>query len=54
MVRRSDDAKIKKSAKQVLERADALYVSDADERDLLQLIERIRCLVREGAGRAVA
>jgi len=54
MVRRADDAKIKKSAKQVLELADATYISDADEPSVLQLIERIRCLVREGAGRAVA
>lgn len=54
MVRRADDAKIKKSAKQVLEQADAIYVSDADERNVLQLIERIRCLVREDAGSAVA
>ena len=63
MVRRADDAKIKKTAKQVLERADAIYVSGEnseveDSQDLVKLIERIRCLVNclemEGAGSAVA
>lgn len=53
MVRRDDEAKIKKSAKGVLDRADVIYVSNADGRNLLQLIERVRCLVR-GAGSAVA
>jgi len=53
MVRRADDAKIKKSAKQVLDRADVMYVSGADKTNLSQLIERVRCLVR-GAGSAVA
>ena len=53
MVRRDDEAKIKKSAKSVLDRADLVYVSGADEGSRLQLIERVRCLVR-GAGSAVA
>jgi molybdopterin-guanine dinucleotide biosynthesis protein len=48
MVRRSDEAKIKKSARQVLEEADAVYVSDAD--DLSSLIERVKAVVKEGAG----
>lgn len=58
MVRRADDAKIKKSAKQVLARADEVYVSDGELQSPLKLIERIRCLVdcleKEGAGSAVA
>lgn len=41
MVRRSDETKIKKSAREVLSRADAVYVSDR-ERDRGPLIERIR------------
>ena len=52
MVRRADEAKIKKSAKQVLERADVIYVSDVDEYPV-KLIEQIRCL-SEGKGSAVA
>jgi molybdopterin-guanine dinucleotide biosynthesis protein len=58
MVRRADDAKIKKSAKQVLARADEVYVSDGELQTPLKLIERIRCLVncveKKGAGGAVA
>jgi hypothetical protein len=58
MVRRGDEAKIKKSAKQVVERADAIYVSGEEPESLMKLIERIRCLVNgvetEGAGSAVA
>lgn len=58
MVRRADDLKIKKSAKQVLARADEVYVSSDDSQNLMKLIERIRCLVncvqKKGAGSAVA
>ena len=58
MVRRADDAKIKKSAKQVLSRADEIYVSDEEEQSAVKLIERIRCLVncveKKGAGSATA
>ena len=58
MVRRADEAKIKKSAKQVADRADAIYVSGEHEENLVKLIERIRCLVdcreTEGADSAVA
>jgi len=54
MVRRSDSSKIKKSAKEVLDDADEVYVSDSDEQDLVKLIDRIRCLVSEGAGSAIA
>jgi hypothetical protein len=53
MVRRADDAKIKKSAKQVLDRADVMFVSGADEESSVKLIERIRCLVSEGKSSAV-
>jgi molybdopterin-guanine dinucleotide biosynthesis protein len=56
MVRRAGE--IKKSAKQVLERANEIYVPGEHPHDLLKLIERIRCLgncrEREGAGSAVA
>jgi ketopantoate hydroxymethyltransferase len=56
MVQRAGEQKIKKSAKQVLDRADAIYVSG--EHDLMKLIERIRCLGNcretEGAGSGVA
>lgn len=52
MVRRSDDDKIKKSAKQVLQNVDEIYVSN--EQNLETLIERIKAVVREGARRAVA
>ena len=52
MVRRADETKIKKSARQVLDGADAIYVSDAD--DLGSLIERVRAVVKEGVGSAVA
>jgi molybdopterin-guanine dinucleotide biosynthesis protein len=53
MVRRADDAKIKKSAKQVLARADLIYVAGVDEQSPVKLIEQIRCLT-EGKGSAVA
>lgn len=57
MVRRADEAKIKKSAKQMVDRADAIYLSGEDPQDMMKLIERIRCLVNcletEGAGSAV-
>src|SRR6185503_4977962 len=52
MVRRADETKIKKSAKQVLERADVIYVSDVDEYPV-KLIEQIRCLT-ESKGSAIA
>jgi molybdopterin-guanine dinucleotide biosynthesis protein len=52
MVRRADEAKIKKTAKQVMDRADAVYVSD--EGNLVKLIDRIRCLFTEGISSAVA
>jgi hypothetical protein len=54
MVRRADETKIKKSARAVLDTADEIYVSDADEQSLVKLIDRIRCLVSEGAGSAIA
>ena len=52
MVRRADDAKIKKSAKQVLEAADVIYVSD--ETDLASLIDQVRSVAQKGVGSAVA
>ena len=54
MVRRADDAKIKKSARQVLDSADVIYVSGAGEQNFVKLKERIRCLVTEGVGSAIA
>lgn len=54
MVRRAAETKIKKSAKQVLDRADALYDSDEDAKSFAQLIERIRSLVNEGVDSATA
>ena len=54
MVRRSDDNKIKKSAKQVLDDADAIYVSEADSQDLQSLIDRIRSMVEKELSSAVA
>lgn len=54
MVRRSDDPKIKKSAREVLDHADAVYVSGGDEQNLVKVIERIRCLLKEGVGSAIA
>src|ERR1044072_4088982 len=45
MVRRADDAKIKKSAKRVLTRTDEVYISVGELQDPVKLIERIRCLV---------
>jgi molybdopterin-guanine dinucleotide biosynthesis protein len=52
MVRREGEEKIKKSAKQVIEEADVVYVSD--EKDPGQLIERVRSVVEKGASRGVA
>lgn len=52
MVRRADETKIKKSAKQVLEAADVVYVSD--EEDPESLIQRVRGVVERGAGNGVA
>lgn len=52
MVRRADETKIKKSARQVLDEADVIYVSDED--DLGSLIERVRAVVKEGADSAIA
>jgi molybdopterin-guanine dinucleotide biosynthesis protein len=54
MVRRSDDNKIKKSARQVLNDADVTYVSDTDAQDLKSLIDRIRSVVEKGMSSAVA
>jgi hypothetical protein len=54
MVRRADETKIKKSAKQMLAAADTIYVSGEAEQNLLQLIDAIRGLVREGISSAVA
>jgi len=58
MVRRADETKIKKSAREMLDHADAIYVSDDEAQSSVKLIERIRCLVtcleKEGAGSAVA
>jgi molybdopterin-guanine dinucleotide biosynthesis protein len=54
MVRRADETKIKKSAKQMLAAADTIYVSGEGEQNLLQLIDAIRGLVREGISSAVA
>lgn len=52
MVRRADETKIKKSARQVLDEADEIYVSDTD--DLSSLIDRLRAVVKEGEGSGVA
>lgn len=52
MVRLANETKIKKSARQALDAVDEIYVSGSDEQ--VKLIERIRCLVKEGVGRAVA
>ena len=52
MVRLANETKIKKSARQALDAVDEIYVSGSDE--VVKLIERIRCLVNEGVGRAVA
>lgn len=54
MVRREEDAKIKKTARQMLDHADAIYLSGADAQNLVKLIDRIRCLVSEGVGSAIA
>ena len=58
MVRRADETKIKKSAREMLDEVDAIYVSDDKAQSSVKLIERIRCLVtcleKEGAGSAVA
>ena len=52
MVRREGEQKIKKSAKQVIDEADVVYVSD--EKDPAQLIQRVRSVVEKGASRGVA
>jgi molybdopterin-guanine dinucleotide biosynthesis protein len=52
MVRRSDEAKVKKSARQVMDEADVIYVSDTD--DYRSLIDRVRAVVREGGRFGVA
>lgn len=54
MVRRSDDARIKKSARQMVDEADAIYVSGGAREDLTSLIERLRSVIEKGAGNAVA
>ena len=54
MVRRADEAKIKKSAKSIVDRADVIYVSDTRETDFAELTERIRSVARKGVGNAVA
>jgi molybdopterin-guanine dinucleotide biosynthesis protein len=54
MVRRADDTKIKKSAKNIVDHADLIYVSGTDKTDLAELVQRIRCVVEKGAGSAVA
>ena len=52
MVRREGEEKIKKSAKQVIDEADVVYVSD--EKDPGQLIQQVRSVVEKGASRGVA
>lgn len=52
MVRRADETKIKKSARQALSHANAIYVSDTD--DLDSLIAQVRAVVKEGAGSGIA
>jgi len=52
MVRRADETKIKKSARQALEAADEVYISD--ETDLASLISRVRGVVEKGSSSAVA
>ena len=52
MVRRSDQTKIKKSAKAILDAADAIYNADKD--NLQSLIDQVKAVLREGAGCAVA
>lgn len=52
MVRRADETKIKKSAREVIDEADIVYVSDKD--DLGSLIDRVRGVVTEGGGVGVA
>ena len=52
MVRRSDDEKIKKSARQALEAADVIY--DSTSGNLEALIEQVQTAVRKGVGSAVA
>ena len=54
MVRRSDENKIKKSARQMLDDADAIYVASADSQDLKSLIDRIRSVVEKEFNSAVA
>lgn len=52
MVRRADDLKIKKSARQVLAAADVIY--DSDQNSLGALIEQLQGVMRRGVGSAVA
>jgi molybdopterin-guanine dinucleotide biosynthesis protein len=52
MVRRSDDLKIKKSARQMLDAADVIY--DSNNNDLAALIEQVHSVVRKGSGSAAA
>jgi molybdopterin-guanine dinucleotide biosynthesis protein len=52
MVRRADETKIKKTARQVLSQADAIYVSGVD--DLTLLIDRVKAVVEKGVSSAVA
>ncbi len=54
MVRRAGDPRIKKTAKQVLAKADAVYVVGEDHIDLASTIEQIRSVVKKGGGRGVA
>lgn len=52
MVRREGEQKIKKSAKQMIDAADVVYVSD--EKDPRTLIQRVRTVIEKGAGSGVA
>ena len=52
MVRRAGEQKIKKSAKQVLDAANAIYVSDEERPD--SLIEQVRAVVEKGVSSGVA
>ncbi|HEY2964108.1 MAG TPA: hypothetical protein VGJ37_16930 [Pyrinomonadaceae bacterium] len=54
MVRRADDARIKKSARQILDHIDVIYVSDEGEQNFRFLIDRIKNVVREDTGSAIA
>lgn len=54
MVRRADDDAIKKSAKRMLDHADAIYDSGAGARELESLVGRIRSLVKKEISSAAA